>query len=135
MLDFQHHPKFLEELESFVSHSCSGNSSADLTIQYHQNLLNEQFCGSSPVYTKKHMGAAQGFGAYSVYWLHMIIPEGKLTRTQNPKCYFLKLDGIISFLCLDSHISDYKDSKLRKIANQRLNDILEVINSSSQVCN
>lgn len=134
MLDFSHHPKFIEELESFISHSCSGNASAALTIAQHQNLLNEQFCGSFPVYTPKHMGPAQGFGAYSVYWLHMIIPDGKLSRTQNPKCYLLKIDGVVSFLCLDSHINNYKDSELRKIAIKRLDDVLEVINSSNQVC-
>lgn len=33
----------------------------------------------------------------------------------------------LCFLCLDSHLNDYKDAKLRKLAEIRLAEMLEVL--------
>jgi hypothetical protein len=79
------------------------------------------------MFTPKHMGIAQGFGGFTVYWIHLVIPGCNLSRTQFPKAYFYKSDGHISFLCLDSHMQNYKDAKLRIVAGDRLKEITEVI--------
>lgn len=128
MINFIHHPKFSEELDEFIKKHCSSNSTIEETINSIQRLLEKHFFDKSPQFTPKHLGIAQGFGAYNVYWLHMIIPNSQLGRTQFPKCYFLKSDNNISFLCLNSHVENYKDSKLRGLATDRLLEIIPLLN-------
>jgi hypothetical protein len=128
--DFNHHPKFTEELEEFITKHTSGNTTASLTVEYLERLLDEHFIKNNIQFTKKHLGRAPGFGAHEVYFLHLAIPDGGLSRTQYPKAYLFKYKTIISFLCLDSHIQNYKDSELRKVAGKRLTEILELIKST-----
>lgn len=125
---FLHHPKFLEELEKFIKDHCHEPASLDETIETIQNLLRKHFYENNIQFTHKHLGLAQGFGGYGVYWFHLIIPNSGLSRTQFPKSYFLKTSNVISFLCLDSHITNYKEAELRKLAQKRLEEILVVVN-------
>lgn len=126
MICFKHHPQFLSELNDFIQKHASGRTTSEQTMNYLQNLLDKHFCEHSPQFTPKHLGQAEGFDGYLVYWFHMVIPNAGLSRTQNPKTYFLKNNDIISFLCLDSHLQNYKDEKLRKIAKKRLFEIMEI---------
>jgi hypothetical protein len=129
---FNHHPKFVSDLDDFIGKSCSSNASSDQTITYMENLLGIHFFGNvGPQFSGKHFGQAQGFGAFTVYFLHMAVPNGGLSRTKYPKAYLLKYDDNLCFLCLDSHITNYKDSKLRKIAEERINDILVLLKGVS----
>jgi len=124
---FQHHPNFIEELSEFIDKHCPGRTTAEQTIGYIQNLLTKHFYLKSPMFTPKNIGLAQGFGGYEIYWLHLYIPNSGLSKTQNPKAYFYKTELSISFLCLDSHIENYKDSKLREIAKERLFDMIKTL--------
>ncbi len=124
---FVHHPSFIKELEEFVGKHGSQDTSADETINNIQRLLFTHFYNKNPMFTPKHLGQAQGFSAFTIFWLHMVIPNCVLSRTQLPKAYFYKTDGHISFLCLDSHIQDYKDSKLRSVAAERLQEMIELL--------
>ncbi len=125
---FYHHPQFSEELGEFITHHCNGTATYEESIGNIERLLDTHFY-KFPQFTTKHFGLAQGFGAYTVYWLHLAIPNSKLSRTQQPKAYFFreKNNGKLSFLCIDSHITNYKDSTLRKIANKRLEEILQAL--------
>lgn len=123
---FCHHQDCIKELEEFIEKHCSGNTSAELTIKYLETLITKHF-EICPTLTKKHLGYAEGFKGFEVYWFHTIIPNSGLSRTQHPKSYFYKNKDIICFLCLNSHINNYKDSKLRKLAQQRLEEILNVL--------
>jgi hypothetical protein len=124
---FEHHPTFLAELESFVHKHGSISSSFQEAINNLEKLLIVHFYRNSPMFTPKHLGRAQGFRGFTIYWVHLVIPNINLSRTQFPKSYFYKTDGHISFLCLDSHISNYNDARLRKIAEKRLQDMIEVL--------
>lgn len=127
MLIYQHHPQFIAELEKFISKHCSGTTDSSQTIKHIENLLNTHFCKKSPMFTPKHLGLAPGFDGYPVYFLHMMIPNSGLSRTQQPKAYFFYNQSQLSFLCLGSHVDNYKDSKLRKVALERLTEMLEVL--------
>lgn len=123
---YVHHPKFIEELEDFVNkHSVGGTLTESL--QNIERLLTKHFSLNLLQFTPKHIGIAQGFSGFTVYWLHFVIPNSNVSRTQLPKAYFLKFGSHLSFLCLDTHIKNYKDSKLRKIAVKRVMEIIEVV--------
>ena len=125
---FTHHPSFIKELEEFViKYRNSQDTSSNEAISHIQRLLFTHFYKNNPMFTPKHLGQAQGFSGFIVYWLHMVIPNCNLPRTQLPKAYFYKTDNHISFLCLDSHLQNYKDSKLRPIALERLKEMIEVL--------
>jgi hypothetical protein len=123
---FVHHPNFTAELEQFVIKHGSIQNTASESVNHIQNLLTQHFFGPQLMFTPKHLGRAEGFGAFEIYWLHLVIPGCRLSRTQFPKAYFYKNGNHISFLCLDSHLQNYKDSKLRSVANTRLQEILLV---------
>ena len=129
---FTHHPSFIFELNEFISKHGTSDASSEEAITNIQNLLFTHFYKNlGPQFSAKHFGQAQSFSGYTVYWLHMVIPNCKLSRTQFPKVYFYKTNDHICFLCLDSHIQNYKDSKLRSIAIERLHEILEVLETHS----
>jgi len=124
---FVHHPKFAEELTDFIERHCHSSASAEETIQNIERLLITHFYKKILTFTPKHLGFAQEFSGFTVGWVHMVVPNSGLSRTQVPKAYFLKSDDHICFLCLDSHLQNYKDSKLRSVALDRLKEILEVL--------
>lgn len=123
---FVHHPKFYEELTGFIS-GHAPNTTIEETISNIERLLVKHFYLKNISFTPKHLGLAQGFSGFTVYWLHLVVPNSNVSRTQLPKAYFYRSDSHISFLCLDSHITNYKDSKLRRVAQERLEDIIEVL--------
>lgn len=127
---FIHHPKFVQELEEFIEKHSNGQAMVDETVGNIERLLLIHFYKKDLKFTSKHLGVAQGFGGFMVYWIHLVIPNGGLSRTQLPKGYFYKQNGHICFLCLDSHIQNYKDSKLRMVANERLKEITEVLKTN-----
>ena len=124
---FIHHVSFMEELSDFITKHGSSTSTVDESLGSIQKLFEKHFFERSPMFTPKHLGIAQGFGGYTVYWIHLVILGSNLSRTQLPKAYFYKTDDHISFLCLDSHIQNYKDSKLRSVATTRLKDMIEIV--------
>jgi len=124
---FIHHPNFIEELGQFVGKHCSQDTSTEEAMGNIQRLLFTHFYKKSPMFTQKHLGQAQGFSGFTVFWIHMVIPNCNLSRTQFPKAYFYKTEDHLCFLCLDSHIQNYKDSKLRSVAMQRLQEMIEVL--------
>ena len=129
---FVHHPSFIKELVGFIAKHGSQSASADEAIDNIEKLLLVHFYNKSPMFTPKHLGSAQGFGGFTVFWIHLVIPNCGLSRTQLPKAYFLKTDDHISFLCLNSHLQNYKDSKLRAIASERLKEMTDVIKTHIQ---
>ena len=124
---FVHHPKFLLELDEFVNKHCNSLANAEETTKNIERLLISHFYHKILQFTSKHLGVAQGFSGFTIYWIHMVIPNSGLSRTQLPKGYFYKTDRHISFLCLNSHIQNYKDSKLRTVALDRLYDMIETL--------
>jgi hypothetical protein len=127
-LDF-HHPAFVDELDGFVRKHCYNGTTVDTALKHIEKLLANHFA-RPPLISSKHLGQATGFGAYTIYFHHLFIGNCRLTRTQHPKCYFYMPDKtLISILCCDSHIDNYKNTKLKETALQRLNDMLEAFKS------
>lgn len=129
---FRHHPVFLEELQNFIERHCPGKSTTEQTLMNLQNLIESHFCKRIPCFTNKHLGRAEDFGGYNVYWLHMVIPNSNLSRTQFPKAYFVIYNDFLSFLCLGSHLENYKDAKLHKLAVKRLEEMVTIFSLLSK---
>lgn len=126
--NFYHHPSFKDELGEFIERHCAGQQ-ADVatTIEYTERGLYNHLFKRNISFSSKHFGRASGFGAYEVYWLRLFIPNSGISKTQQPKVYLLKHQSTISILCLDSHIQNYKDSKLRNAASIRIQEVAELV--------
>lgn len=127
---FENHPRFLQEITEFIEKHCNSATTTEETVENIERLLTTHFYRKVLTFTGKHLGIAQGFSGFTVYWMHMVVPNSNLSRTQLPKAYFYKQDGHICFLCLDSHIQNYKDSKLRAVALNRLSEVIEVLKAN-----
>lgn len=123
--NYFHHPKFEDELSKFVNKHGSGNVSSEKVISDVQILLNNHFY--SPIFTLPltQCNIAFTIGASKIYFLKIKVRDCRLSKSQMPKAYFFKHNNNLSLLCLDSHITNYKDSVLRKTAQKRLKDIQE----------
>lgn len=127
-MDIQYHQAFEAELDRFVRKHCYGDMTVEKVLKQHEKILRGHFERQNLI-SPNHLGLAQGFGDYTVYFWHMLIDNCYLKRKQQPKCYFYKQDNLIILLCCDSHINNYADSKLRSTARERLYEVLEDLKS------
>jgi len=122
------HPNFCEELKEFINKHCP---SADLeqTMDTAMNLIFQKAFKNIECITRKNFGKADNFEGYPVYFLKLMLTGGGLEKSQNPKSYLILdiVNKYMGFLCLDSHIQNYKDSELRKMAKKRTKELLEYI--------
>ena len=89
-----------------------------------KRLLEKQFDNSSPdiigpnsIWQVPHTGDID-------MWKVICATKG-LKKSQSPRIYFLKHHkNIITFLCFGSHIKNYKDVELRKIAITRAKEMI-----------
>jgi hypothetical protein len=126
-IDFYHYPSFENELQHFIDKHTSSDYLAHRTIAETENLLEVHFCQYDQ-FSKKNFGLAPGVGPYKIYYLKgLVIANSGLTKNQHPKSYLLKVDHKIGFLCLGSHIENYKDEKLRKLALKRAEELFPVL--------
>lgn len=124
-----HHPKFNKELKDFCKKKCSNNVNAEQTLKSAEKLVKKEILEQSGVIAKNLFGLATGFSLHKVYWLKLQLLGSGLKKGQMPKCYLFFDEGIFSFLCLDSHIDNYKDSELKKKAKKRLKELLVHFNA------
>ena len=126
-MEFHPHPKFVDELSAFIKRHGQTQTTVNETLKHiHQSLLTH--FDRTKVFPQKRLGPAKGFGVHEVYFYKLILPEcPQLVRTQHPKSYFYKKGGLISMLCCDSHIEDYKNSKLIETAKVRLSEMLDLL--------
>jgi hypothetical protein len=124
---YYHHPKYLEELDEFIRKHTSSGYSAEKVMEDVQRIMDRHF-EVCPAFTNNQINLASGFDGYGVYFFkELIIPDSGIRRSQYPKCYLLKIDNKIGFLCLDSHTENYKDSMLRKLALARAEELFPIL--------
>jgi hypothetical protein len=122
---FSNHSDFVRELDKFVRKHCHSGMTSGLVLKHIHTRLTYHF-KSEKLIPSSHLGLAQGFLGHKVYFHHLFIANCNLKKTQHPKCYFYMQDEVISILCCDSHMDNYKDAELRNTAIQRLHDMLEI---------
>lgn len=59
-----------------------------------------------------------------VLWkIEMVVPKANLRPNQYPRVWFAVKGSIIAFLCVGTHIDNYDDGDMNKLALSRLTDI------------
>lgn len=114
---FDCHPKFSEELDKF----CHKHPTTNIDLKHLCNLLSIHFNPEKPTIsiTPKNLKRVDRVGAnITVYKVNMAV-QG-ISKGQCPRVYFWLETGTITFLCMDSHIDNYDDAKLKEKAKQRI---------------
>ena len=60
---------------------------------------------------------------WTLWKVELVIPNSGLRPNQWPRMWFAVKGAIIAFLCISSHIDNYKDSKIDSLALSRISDL------------
>ena len=60
---------------------------------------------------------------WTLWKVELVIPNSGLRPNQWPRMWFLVKGAIIAFLCISSHIDNYKDSEMDRLVLSRISDL------------
>ncbi len=60
---------------------------------------------------------------WTLWKIELVIPNSGLRPNQCPRMWFVVKGAIIAFLCISSHIDNYKDSEMDRLAFSRISDL------------
>jgi len=60
---------------------------------------------------------------WTLWKIELVIPNSGLRPNQWPRMWFVVRGAIIAFLCISSHIDNYKDSEMDRLALSRISDL------------
>ncbi len=60
---------------------------------------------------------------WTLWKVELVLPNSGLRPNQWPRIWFAVKGHIVAFLCISSHVDNYKDKKLEEVALSRLADI------------
>ena len=59
---------------------------------------------------------------WTLWKIELVIPNSGLRPNQWPRMWFVVKGAIIAFLCISSHVDNYNDEEMNKIALSRVTD-------------
>jgi len=60
---------------------------------------------------------------WGLWKIELVIPNSGLKPNQWPRVWFAVKGATIAFLCISSHVDNYKDDEINRLALNRLTDI------------
>lgn len=60
---------------------------------------------------------------WTLWKVELVIPNSGLRPNQWPRMWFIVKGAIIAFLCISSHVDNYNDENMKKIALSRITDL------------
>lgn len=60
---------------------------------------------------------------WTLWKAELVIPNSGLRPNQWPRIWFVVEGAIIAFLCISSHVDNYKDSEMDSLALSRISDL------------
>ena len=60
---------------------------------------------------------------WTMWKVELVIPDSGLRPNQYPRMWFAVKGAVIAFLCISTHIDNYKDIEMDKLAFSRVTDL------------
>lgn len=60
---------------------------------------------------------------WTMWKVELVIPDSGLRPNQYPRMWFAVKGAIITFLCIMTHVDNYKDAKMNRVALSRISDL------------
>lgn len=121
MLDFIYHPKFKKEIVALKRRFYN----IEKGLKSFQMLCEIQFHPINPqrVIAPAKLHRIKQNDIWSLWKIELVVPKSGLKPNQFPRMWFCAQGAKIGFLCIVTHIDNYKDNSMNGIAIERLNDI------------
>ena len=121
MLDFIYHPKFEKEIVALKRRFPNIKQG----LESFQRLCEVQFHPTDPqrVIALAKLHRITQNDIRSLWKIELIIPKSNLRPNQFPRMWFCVRGAKIGFLCIATHIDNYDDNDINRVALERLNDI------------
>lgn len=121
MLQFYCHPDFEKEtakLKGRFNHM-------EEAIEDFKRLSNVQFDPISPkqIIPPGKIHRVTQNDLWAVWKVELIVPKSGLRPNQFPRLWFAIKGANLAFLCVKSHVDNYQDDEINKIAAERVQEI------------
>ncbi len=60
---------------------------------------------------------------WTIWKIELVVPKSNLRPNQYPRMWFAVKGAVIAFLCISTHIDNYKDSNMDRLAFSRVTDL------------
>ncbi len=60
---------------------------------------------------------------WTIWKIELVVPKSNLRPNQYPRMWFAVRGSIIAFLCISTHIDNYNDKDMNRLALSRVTDI------------
>lgn len=121
MIDFLYHPKFEKEVVKMKRRF----SNVDKGVESFQRLCESQFHPLNPqsVIAPAKLHRVTQNDIWVLWKIELVVPKSNLKQNQFPRAWFCVQGAKIGFLCIASHVDNYDDNEMGKIALGRVSDI------------
>lgn len=89
-----------------------------------ERLCEAQFNPTDPrqIIAPAKLHRVQQNDVWTLWKVELVVPNSGLRPNQWPRMWFVVKGSIIAFLCISSHIDNYKDKEMNQLALSRLAD-------------
>ncbi len=121
MIEFLYHDNFQKEIAVLArrfNHLHEG-------LEIFKRLCDVQFHTTNPkqVIAPAKLHRVIQNDLWTLWKIEMVVPKAGLRPNQYPRVWFTVKGSIIAFLCITTHIDNYSDNEMNKIALFRVSDI------------
>lgn len=121
MLEFLNHPEFEKETADISRRFRTFNDG----LEVFKRLCEKQF---HPVYPQLVISPGKihhrkKTELFSIWKVELVLPNSGLRPNQFPRVWFAVQGTKIAFLCTGTHIDNYNDNKMDRVAENRATDI------------
>lgn len=120
-IEFNEHPSFERDFGKF----CKKYQQCTLAYRHLKTLLSLHFHPNNhnnPQFTLKVLHRLESVGP-NVSAYKVVMNTKGLSQGQAPRICFWIRGNLITFLCFGSHMDNYKDSELRDLVKQRIQQL------------
>lgn len=88
-------------------------------------LCKEQFHPTNPkqVIAPAKLHRVTQNDLWAMWKIELVIPDSGLRQNQYPRMWFVVKGAVIAFLCISTHIDNYDDAEMGRIALSRTTDL------------
>lgn len=90
-----------------------------------ERLCEKQFNPTNPqqVITPGKIHRITQNDLWTLWKIELVIPNSGLRPSQWPRMWFVVKGAIIAFLCISSHVDNYNDEDMKRLALSRISDL------------
>ncbi len=121
MIEFLGHDSFSNELSSLIRRFPTLGDGLD----NFKNLCEVQFHPINPeqVIAPGKLHRLSQNDSWVLWKIELLVPKSGLRPNQWPRMWFVVKGGFIGFLTICSHVDNYNDDEMTRLASERISDL------------